>query len=419
MRFALLGDHPDGLDFAGAAADSGRHQVVACSAGLDERTVRRLGGPRLVGDVEEILADPAVEAVIVAGRPSVRAAQLRRALQSERHVLCVHPADEKPDAAYEAGMIRDDVKVVLFPLLPEALHPAVRRLGEFVDRERGESVAGKFRALLVERCSPGEVLDNVHEPGLEPAVPGWDVVRALGGELSEVSSFSDGDDLEGGRPALVAGRFEKGGLFQMTLLPQQRPSWRLAVVGTQGRVELHFPQGWQGPAWIEWRDEEGRRQEEYYHPWDAWPELLERFEKAVEGRASPAWQDELRCLELDDAARRSVERRRVGLMEYQEASEEVGFKGTMTLAGCGMLWAVLLLLIVSRWVPWLGWLILPLLLGFVVMQLLRWVLPAKPKAPAEGEQRDEAPPGTLADVERQAAARKDNEAITAAPTERQ
>jgi predicted dehydrogenase len=380
MRFALLGDHPDGLAFAGAVADSGRHQLVCCAAPLDERTIERLGRPALVGDVEEILADPGVEAVIVAGSPAVRREQLRRAVQSERHVLCVHPADEKPDAAYEAGMIRDDVGVVLFPLLVEALHPAIRRLTTFVDRDRGESPAGLFRALLVERASPGEVLDNTHEPGLEPSVPGWDVLRALGGELSEVSSFSDGDELAGGRPALIAGRFEKGGLFQMTLLPEQPASWRLAVVGTKGRVELIFTQGWNGPAWLEWRDEQGRRQEDYVEPWDGWADLLERFEKTVEGEQSLTWQDEVRCLELDDAARRSVEKRRVGLMEYQEASEEVGFKGTMTLAGCGMLWAVLALLIVSIKVPWLGWLILPLLLLFVGMQLLRWVVP-KPKAP--------------------------------------
>src|SRR4051812_49958489 len=120
----------------------------------------------------------------------------------------------------------------------------------------------------------------------------------------------------------------------MTLLPHQPATWRLAVVGLRGRAEVTFPQGWHGPAWLEWREEDGRRREEYFEPFDAWAELLGRFEKMTAG-ARAAWQDEVRCLELDDAARRSVERRRVGQMEYQEATEEVGFKGTMTLAGCG------------------------------------------------------------------------------------
>ena len=41
-------------------------------------------------------------------------------------------------------------------------------------------------------------------------------------------------------------------------------------------------------------------------------------------------------------------------MDYQEANEEVGFKGTMTLLGCGMLWGVIVILLLSRWYPWTG-----------------------------------------------------------------
>ena len=61
-----------------------------------------------LGDLEEVLADPAIDAVIVAGGPSVRAAQLRRALQSERYVVCVHPADDTADLAYEAASIQSE-----------------------------------------------------------------------------------------------------------------------------------------------------------------------------------------------------------------------------------------------------------------------------------------------------------------------
>jgi hypothetical protein len=90
-----------------------------------------------------------------------------------------------------------------------------------------------------------------------------------------------------------------------------------------------------------------------------------------------SWQDEVRCLELDDAARRSVYRRRSSLLEYPEASEEVSFKGTMTLVGCGLLWAIILLAILSRWQPWIGWGVIPLLAIFLLLQLLRWVIPPK------------------------------------------
>jgi predicted dehydrogenase len=372
MRFALLGDHPDGVEMARALGESGRHRVVACTTPLGE--VRR------VNDLEEVLADPAVEAVIVAGHPSVRPAQLRRALQSERHVLCVHPPDQTPEIAYEAAMIRNDTGCVLLPLLPEATHPAIRRLAEFVYRKDGAaSPIGIFRLLTMERGAAEEVLDGIWIAGQKPSFPGWDILRTVGGEIQEVSAFAEGEELREGEPVLIAGRFEEGGLFHVTLLPHEKqPSWRLTAIGSAGRVELLFPLGWHGPAFLNWRDLDGEAHEEYWQSWDPWPALIEVFEQSVEKSADRprlSWQDSLRALELDDAARRSVERRRSSLLEYPEATEEVGFKGTMTLVGCSLVWGTMLLLILSVWWPKLGFLIAPLIAVFLGLQLLRYFVP--------------------------------------------
>lgn len=393
MRVALLGDHPDGVGLAGALIEAG-HPLDLCAGLIDDDAWQRLGRPRRVSDVEEALADPAIELVIVAGPPAYRAAQLRRAIQSERHVACVHPADDKVDTAYEAALMAGDTGYTLFPVLPEGLHPAIRRLGDFIDRHSSSpSPVGRFRLLLVERAETGAVLENAAQEGMSPSVPGWDVLRELGGELAEVSSFADEEELEPFRPVLLAGRFERGGLFQLTLVPgQPSAQWRLAVIGDAGRAELTFPQGWNGPAILEWRDAEGRRQEEYFERWDAWPAVAEQVIRTVAYSSDVrlTWQDEVRCLELDDAARGSVQKRRANLMEYQDATEEVGFKGTMTLLGCGVLWALLILLVLSSRYPWVGWLALPILLLFIALQFLRYAIPAKtsPASPlrsGEGE----------------------------------
>ncbi|MGL4553497.1 MAG: hypothetical protein ACRC33_20215 [Gemmataceae bacterium] len=370
MRFALLGDHPDGLELAQALIDSGRHAAAGCHGLRDDGAWRRLGSPPRVGDAEELLADPSVDLVIVAGGPSVRAAQLRRAVQSEHRVVCVHPADEKADVAYEAALIAGDTGLPLMPLLPEGLHPAFRRLAGFVGPD---SPVGAFRLLTFERSAAGEALENAGVAGMRPAVPGWDVLRAVGGEIAEVLALTDAEELEAGRPVLVAGSFEKGGLFQLTLVPGRRvPLWRLAVAGAGGEAELTFPQGWNGPAILEWR-EGGERREEYFGRWDAGPALVAQVETMGQGPVT--WQDEVRCLELDDAARNSARTRRASRMEYQEASEEVGFKGTMTLLGCGVLWSVLVLAILARWYPWVGWVILPILLAFIGLQALGYAVP--------------------------------------------
>ena len=119
-----------------------------------------------------------------------------------------------------------------------------------------------------------------------------------------------------------------------------------------------------------------------------WQRIVERFEFAVEKlktapRVPPGsgpaldlrdglgWNDEIRALELNDLARRSIERRRAYALDFQEATEEVGFKGTMTLVGCALLWLIPLVLLLSAWIPWLFWLVVPVLLVFLALQFLK------------------------------------------------
>ena len=394
MRFALLGDHPDGLDMARALVESGRHHLAVYSGPpVGSEYLKRWGlAPRPVGDLEEVLADPSIDAVLVAGGPADRPRQLRRALQSERPVLCVHPADQAPDAAYEALMIQGDTGQVLLPLLPEALHPGVVRLAELAGGRRESGL----RLLEVERWSTEPVLLDADVPGHRPGLPGWDALRRVGGEVAEVSAFAAGEEASAEEPLLLAGRFEGDGLFQVALMPEQpEPRLRLTLLAGYSRAELLFPQGWPGPARLRWQDEAGAEREESWESWNPWPALVEAFEEAVAGRESKAlsWQDEVRCLELDDAARRSVARRRTSTLEYQTATEEASFKGTMTLFGCALLWASLVLLILSAWVPWLGWLIVPLFGLFLLLQLLRWALPARQEQPAADRSDGERPRG--------------------------
>jgi predicted dehydrogenase len=413
MRFALLGDHPDALDMACALVGSGRHEIVSYTgppAGVE--CLRRWGiTVEPVRDLEEVLADPSIDAVIVGSRPADRPAHLRRALQSERHVLCVHPADHSPDIAYEAALIQGDTQRVLLPLLPESLHPAFGRLAGLIRAQEGP--LGAFQLLQMERGLGDVVLIDGGHHEQKLSLPGWDVLRSLGGEVAEVFALhakpaAGDEESAAGEPLLLTGRFEGQGLFQVIFLPGQTEArWHVAVIGNYGRAEVVFPQGWPGPASLFWQPDGGEACEEHWPIWNPWPTLVEVFEEkaALETRsaergarsAAPdrltaaalhaprftrdarpgglTWQTAVRCLELDDAARRSMERGRVSTLEYPEATEEAGFKGTMTLVGCGLLWFSLLLLLLSAWVSWLKWAIVPLLVGFLGLQLLRWIVP--------------------------------------------
>jgi predicted dehydrogenase len=380
MRFAVLGNHPDGLEMACALVESGKHELVNYSAQVSATYQTRFGSTaRLVDDMEELLANPAIQLVIVAGSAANRAIQLRRALQSQRHVVCVHPPDPSPDLAYEASMLRDDAHVVLFPILPDAVHPAVRQLAELLNKPN--SPLGQVSLLQFEVRSAESALLATNSPH-KPCIPGWNVLRSVGGEIAELSALAPTESLAADDVVLVNGRFASGLLFQASYLPRQPGNCRsLALLGDKGSAELVFPHGQPGPAYLAFWDQSGTLCETAWQACDPWRPMVEILEAALEhpeetSRSIPSWQDVVRALELDDAARRSVEKRRASLMEYPEATEEAGFKGTMTLIGCGVLWLLLAVVIVANWYPALCWLTVPILGAFLGLQVFRWVLPS-------------------------------------------
>jgi hypothetical protein len=299
-------------------------------------------------------------------------------------------------------MIQHDTGQLLLPLLAEALHPAVRRLAQLAQHKDGP--LGDIQLIELERWSAERVLSDTYTGGDQPSLPGWDVLRALGGEIVEVAALAADEEINTEEPLLLTGRFEHGPLFRASFLPrQEKGRWQASVIGSRARAVLSFPQGWPGPAQLTWRDESGATREEGWDACEPWAALVEAFEEALGHRPAMAgagresgstaitaekprprsaagwltWQDEVRCLELDMAVRRSVHTRRASALEYQEASEEVSFKGTMTLIGCGLLWGILVLLFLSAWQPMLGWMIVPLLLVFLILQPLRWIIPKR------------------------------------------
>lgn len=360
---------------ARALSASGRHELLVCNGVADGSRRDLPGSVKAVGDFEEVLADPLIDLVVVAGPLHLRSAQLRRVLQSERHALCVYPPDEDPDIAYEAALIQGDTKKVLLPLLPAALHPAVSRLREWL-----RVSPQRFRLLRLEKWI---ATPQAEEKSPTLSFDDWNILRVLGGEIVEVSAFAASEEANVAEPVLISGRFEHGGLFQMSVLHGLRePRWRLSVVGDRELATMTCHTGLAGPGKLELHERPDESAEELWPGWDPWPEMVKVFDAALAGKQKssprePTWQDAIRCLELDDAARRSIERRRASLLEYPEVSEEVGFKGTMTLVGCSVLWGSLFLLILANWFPRLGWVIAPILVLFLALQLLRWVIPKK------------------------------------------
>jgi myo-inositol 2-dehydrogenase/D-chiro-inositol 1-dehydrogenase len=375
MQFALLGDHPDAVSVALAVLASGNHRLGAADVHGAKALAHLAGNAEppvdVSSDLEEILANPSVEAVIVGTALSVRAATLRRAMQSERHVLCVHPADQKPDVAYEAALIQGDTGKVLQPILFGALHPAVAAARELLLPRGG---AGSPRLIQIDRV--WKPLPSMHDLWL----PSWEVVRALGGEITELQGFAQTSGAAAAGTILLQGRFASTVLLHATLRPEQAtPAGTFRIEAERGEIQLDHDGDWTARVRLAWSSRGGIAREMLWESWNAGQAALRSFEEAIAGGdqsikpTSVTWRDETRALELDDAARRSMQKGRVSVLEYAEASPEQSFKGTMTLIGCGLIWLVFALYVASAWVLALGYLIPPLLLIFLVLQILRFV----------------------------------------------
>jgi hypothetical protein len=311
-------------------------------------------------------------------------------LQSERHVLCVFPPDSSPDIAYEAAMIQADTRRALLPILLGALHPAIQRFQALVQMARSSA----DWLIQWERCYRSEARNSSPEKPLTPYFPGWDILYRLGGSIAEISAFAEHAERMPNEPLLISGRFEKGGMFQTTLMTATSESrWVLRLTASALQAKLDFPMALAGPATLTWREPTNGCRKEDWPAQNLFHAMAKVFEDAVgrneraaastsaqdeprndEVPALVTWQDAIRCAELDDAARRSVDRRRASTLEYPEATEEATFKGTMTLVGCGMLWVMVVLLVLSRWYPGLLVVIVIMLTLFLALQLLRLVV---------------------------------------------
>ncbi|HLW67240.1 MAG TPA: hypothetical protein VKS79_18140, partial [Gemmataceae bacterium] len=305
------------------------------------------------------------ELVIVAGKLTARGEQLRRALQSERHVLCVHPCAERLDRAYEAALIAEETKKLLLPLLPDGLDPTIAQLSQLIRQQ--VAAEGPFPLLRWER----RLRSNLSE---DQAFSNWDILRRLGGEIVELNGFAEQEGIVVERPLLAEGRFEFGGLFQLTLLPACGAENDEVVVEGKtvwARLKRNAAGSWSASF------HEGNASLSPPVHSSRWSQLAQVIDSSLAGVSSSLslnWQDEIRCLELDEALRRSIEKRRSSSMEYAEVSEEVSARGTITLIGCGMIWLMLLIFGLSIWLPWIRWLVVPMLIGFLVLLGARWVV---------------------------------------------
>jgi len=218
----------------------------------------KLGIPKAYGSYEELLADPAIEAIYNPLPNDLHVPLTLAAARAGKHVLC-----EKPIAltANEAAQLREVAdKVHIMEAFMVRFHPQWLRVRELVQ----SGALGDLRAVQVwfsyfnrnaanirnDASKGGGALMDI---GCYPIVAG----RFLfGAEPVRVMALADMDPdfgVDRGFSALLD--FGHGRRLDFTVSMQTTPYQRVQVIGTEKRVEIEIPfnapQGQETRIWVD------------------------------------------------------------------------------------------------------------------------------------------------------------------------
>lgn len=130
---------------------------VICYPGRTEATrerARSLLDDRVVGHVDELLFDPAVDAIAIATPPESHAALAQKALAANKHTFVEKPLALDMDELHGVLSLADERGLVLFTGYTVSFHPAIRELVRL-------SVDGQLRSMLSYKSKTGTFASDV------------------------------------------------------------------------------------------------------------------------------------------------------------------------------------------------------------------------------------------------------------------
>jgi predicted dehydrogenase len=398
MNVLILGDGEEELAWARWLLGRPEHRLDAAYPGFADASMAGIPAPR---DLEDALARPGLDAVIVGGPIESRGESLRRAAAEGFGIICLHPPGDDSEAYYQVALSREETGAAIVPDLPLRLHPGVRALRQAI----AAGDIGSFRGLGMETPPPASDASLVRVAFARAVDP----VRAIVGEIDALTATGDPPGEDPDLDLVVHLRSADSRSAEVRIRSGTIGPARLTLLGSLGsltlEVDMRHPQ-------------EGRlvRQQPPHAPepvelphWDPHEAIFAVLTATIGRRdggdlPGPCLLDGTRAMELAEAVGRSLRRGRTVELHYESISEDANFKSVMTSTGCMVFLVALALLPLSMAGPQLGmpWtlyipnVILPALVLFVLMQTLRLAI-RRPRtattADAEPARRLTADPG--------------------------
>ena len=386
MNFLILGDGPEERAWSATLAGRPEHTLLAAypglSGNLEDPTRPR---PR---DLDDALAMPGVEAVIVGGNPVFRAEALRRVAAEGLPAVCLHPPGPDSEAYYVVSMSRAETGSVLVPDLAERLHPGVALVRKALEGNE----LGAFRGLRYE-STVDPALGDLARHHFARAV---DLVRSLVGEIEAVSATGDPPGIRPDESLVLQLRSIGARRVEVRLSAGHAESepTRLILTGSEGSLTLELSPTPDRRDRLVRKSSAGTEQITELEPWGPREAILHALASALSGSEThPDLTDGTRAMEVSEGAVRSLRRGRTIELHYEEISEAGTFKSVMTSVGCMILFSVLILVPLALagpalglgWTIYIAYLIPPVLVAFVLLQFLRLAM----KAPVQSAKKPE------------------------------
>ena len=342
MNFLILGGGPIELAWARVIAESGKHRVLSVFPAFTE-----LPELRASSDLDDALATPGVEAVLVGGALDLRAESLRSVASSGLPAICLHPPGPDSEAYYQVAMSRAETGSILVPDLANRLHPGVLVMREAL--RRGE--LGMFRSLRFEASVDSDAADLARY-SFARAV---DVVRALLGEIEAVTATGDPPGDRPNQSLVVQLRASLSRRAELRFEPGPPLPSRIILTGETGSLTLELNESADPRPRLMKKSATNKETLLDLDPWDPFQAVLDVFEDAVAGLPHhPDLMDATRAMEVSEGVVRALRRGRTVELHYEEISEAGTFKSVMTSTGCLILLAVLFVVPLALAGPPLG-----------------------------------------------------------------
>lgn len=364
------------------------HRLDAAFPGFRDPALAGVPVPR---DLDDALARAGVEVVIVGGPIDSRGEALRRAAAEGLAIICLHPPGDDSEAYYQVTLSRDETGAAIVPDLPLRLHPGVDQ----VRRALITNEFGAFRGLRLDvPCIEGKNLVR------EVFARGVDVVRALVGEIEALTATGDPPGEDPDLELVVQLRAAEGRRAELRAWCGPAEPGRLTLQGASGSLTLEFETTREQPLRLIRRESQMPEESTHFEAWNPHAAIFsvlmasrDRHDGSI--LSSPNIHDGTRAMELVEATARSLRRNRTVDLHYEAISEESSFKSVMTSTGCMILVASLFAVLLAlsgpalgfNWMIYIAYVIPPILVIFMVMQVLRFAV-LRPKESADGNQKD-------------------------------